>query len=62
MSAPESWMEGLSAFYFSVLVVVSFIWFVYSAVVCCIFRYRKTLCSLMATLENELPAILFMPT
>lgn len=55
-------MEGLSAFYFSVLVVVSFIWFVYSAVVCCISRYRKTLCSLMATLENELPAILFMPT
>lgn len=55
-------MEGLSTFYFSILLfaVVSFIWFVsFCHCVLCLHK-QKSLCNWMAKLEKECPAMLFM--
>lgn len=55
-------MEGLSTFYFSILIfaVVSFIWFVsFCHCVLCLHK-QKSLCNWTAKLEKECPAMLFM--
>lgn len=55
-------MEGLSTFYFSIVLfaVVSFTWFVSFCHCMLCLHIQKSLCSWMAKLETECPAMLFM--